>query len=347
MPKFVAQKIKQKLTVKFSEELRQYLENGFSPYFERAFMLFEKNGIVSKAVESTNPNSPRSFRFDYEHLIETIRIMQKEGYTYVGSYHHHLDSDKQIALRKNPSAIKEYLRLPEKYNPDQPSPDDLYGYKIGFDPQSEKTPESQLIIAGTKYLFLGHKSNSIPFHIRAYMPIHWPANKSFEELTPTLKDSGLLLDHYSSKMPVIDNPINYIQTNDNDPSAKNILRKYNRRFRIKEFRFGNNENYTRLKMYIKDGQITMIERYTNNYVMRYFFNNNKLDRITVFIDNTSRLVYDTKEVELKDDIFKTEKAKLDKVLDSLRRFDLKQRSKPKPSPKEPLTKRFIERKRPI
>lgn len=62
--------------VQLSTDLFSFLKASFSPHFERAFLLFERGGIIQKAVESTNPNSPKSFSFIGDQLKDTIPLLR-------------------------------------------------------------------------------------------------------------------------------------------------------------------------------------------------------------------------------------------------------------------------------
>lgn len=269
--------------LKFSLELHKYLENAFSPHFERSFLLFEKDGIICKAIESTKPNTPRSFNFDPEHTEESFLVMQKEGYNLVGHYHYHLDSDAEIAFRRNPPKKKIAYNLGMKYNPDQPSPDDLGVFKlIGTNPSKRDDPVNLRVQDSIQYLFLGHRSESIPFHIKVYTP--GESLDTLPENHPLRKDKNpRYLDHYKNNTQILESELSLVKTNDQDVSAESILRKHNLRFRKHEFRIGK----MIIKLYTKDNKISMLEVYSKNYCKRYVFENQKLTRVILYGDNTT------------------------------------------------------------
>lgn len=311
-----------KINVNMSKELKDYLESAFSPFFERGFMLFEKGGIICKAIESTDANSPSSFGFNSEHIIETTRVMKREGYNYVATYHHHLDSDRQIAFRRNPPLeYKSSYNLGPKYNPDHPSPDDMGGElgNVGFSGADREKPEVQEIIRGVKYLFLGHKTETIPFHIRCYSK-HYPSSNELQ--------TGQRLDHYGGFKTVLFHYITYVKTGDRDPTARTILGKYKLRFRVYNIRTGKDNAKTQLKIYLKDNEITMIEKYQNNICKRYVFKNGQLGYVAKYRDNTTKLDKANIEWYYKDknpEKFTEEERAISKLKEFLTKFTTKMR----------------------
>ena len=276
-----------------TKELKDYLEASFVPFFERAFQLFEKNGLIAKAVESTLPNSPKSFGFSRQQIMETVDIMKQAGYNYVGTYHHHLDSDLQVVLRKSPPAEKESYKLPQSYDPVQMSPDDRGVFNsIGFSIGQQEQPEIQEIMSGIKYLFLGHHSESKGYRLKSYTVLDkLPQNHPWNQFRRELGAADYLENHYRGFNDILTHPIEIITTGDTDPQAKEILDQAGAKNRKLEVEFDNDYGKGKLRIFIDKGKIAFVEILTEDQARRYWFNSeSQIEKAVVYGDNRTRTV---------------------------------------------------------
>lgn len=278
--------------VRISSSVADRLQKSFSPFVERAFLLFEKDGIIFKAIESTEPNSPRDFFFDVNQLYEVATVMTEEGYSYIGTYHHHLDSDEQIEYRRNPPKGEEAYILGVNYDPIQLSPDDRGVFKGATNKwklEEGKRQEMDKILSGARYLLLGHFSKKNNYRVGAYTVLsHLPSDHPWNRYSEQLKKNGLMLEHYRGFEDVLNQPIEVVETKDTDPEAVSILEKHGVKNRKYEGNLSDNSDDI-IRVFTRDGVVSQVEIWNDKKMIRY-----KVDRDGLLIgigeygDNTTK-----------------------------------------------------------
>lgn len=252
--------------VTITRDLYEYLKWAFWVHFERWFLLFEKDGIISKAVESNKWNSPRTFGFSKEQLVEVGIAMERRGFTYIGTYHHHLDSDEKISNEKEG-------RLGEKYNPNQPSPSDIWVFKFPwYNSLALEDPTVQRLIDKVRFLLLWHKSQSILYNVQAYAMLNsYPENHPWKIYKEDIKSSGLMLDHYKWIDWIVHAPINILESwvyNDGDPGSQKEIQEDWIVNRIHEKVL---DNWEKIRVLIHQDGRAEVELWSQNKVKRYWF----------------------------------------------------------------------------
>lgn len=289
------EELKTPLGLRMSDNVYDFLQQSFSIFTERSFLLYEKDGIITKAIESTYFNTPNSFYFYPQQILETNKIMENEGYSYIGNYHHHLDSDEQIAARKNPPPGKEYLKLGPNYDPLHLSPDDAGG---GFNATNTYSPEIteeerlelKKICASVNYLLLGHFSKLNNYRLAAYSSLKcFSQNHPWNVYKEQLQLNGFMLNHYKSFKHIVNHPIEIVETEDNDPEAISIFKKYIMKNKKYEGEFLDSGIDYSIKVFTKNGIIDYVETINNNQMIRYVIDSNGLvSMVTTYGDNTTR-----------------------------------------------------------
>jgi len=285
------------LETEATSELLHFLENAYSVNVERAFLLFAKDGVICKAIESTYPNNSKAFSFYSEQMLEVIPMMMSKGFAYIGTYHHHLDSDEQIALRIHPPKGQEAYKLPEGYDPAHLSPDDRGVFNtIGFSPADRDRDDVQSIIHSVRYLLLGHRSMKRGYRIKSYtlldkLPEDHPWNKHRKELNET----GFLLRHYWNYDDVLDHPLCPVTIPDDEQDGKDVEATKlldahgvkNRKFSypFQHPTYGNGI----MRIFTKQGDIDMIELCVGDEMSRYMFREGRLQGLARYGDNTTRM----------------------------------------------------------
>jgi|GEM_PF-2712287 len=289
---------------KVSPELVTYLESCISKFTERGFLLFAKNGVVCKAVESTAWCNPKSISFTIRRTSEVLQAMEAEGYDYVGTYHHHPESDEEIEHRQQPGSGYPY----PNYDPVHLSTGDIGIFNklaVWQDGNGWKKPKSD-----EKYLFIGHKSEKRGYRLRCYTVLsELPEGHPWKTHAADLRKFGFNLRHYRDIDGILDHPVEHAQgTADNDPTASQILEKHDVAERIFERDFQNEIfGSGRIRVFTESGELTMVELYfaDGKTMKRYGFNDGELDRIIIYGDNR-RSKTQQQRIPLDDDKTKAE-----------------------------------------
>jgi len=201
-----------------SREVALLLESDFSHGRESAFLLFrnEETGIVDLAVPSAQPSSRRSFGFPSDQIPYCKDVLGSEGYTLVGTYHSHTDTDEEIESKRT---MDFYGPKKAEYDPSLLSPDDQY-------PFDDKENLDQIKL-------LGHKGERLGFRLRGYIPVNdngYQRSKATEDTRfimdnlSLLREKGFIARHYRD-LENMELVVDVVPAGV-DPTGASILRKH-------------------------------------------------------------------------------------------------------------------------
>ncbi len=202
-----------------SREVVELLESDFSHERESAFLLFrnESTGVVDLVVRSAQPTTKRSFGFPKDQIPYYADVLGREGYTLVGTYHSHTDTDEEISERRGWDF---YGPRKAEYDPILLSPDDQYS----FDDEGNLD----------QIKLLGHKSGRLGFRMRGFIPVNaggYQRERSTEDVRflidnlPVLRERGLLARHYRDGIDNMALELSVVETGV-DPTGASILGKH-------------------------------------------------------------------------------------------------------------------------
>lgn len=218
--------------------------------------------------------------------------MEAQGYSYVGTYHHHLDSDRQVEMRKHPLRDMEAYQMPDAYDPIQMSPDDHGVFNsIGFSLVGEEDPEALRIMAGVRYLFLGHRSEAHGYRVKCYSVLsRLPVTHPWNVLRDEIRTAGYMAAHYRNYDDILDHPLEVAGAQDSDPEALDILNQASVKNRKHELTIPDSAGGGRLRVFTQDGIVSFIEVETGGKLQRYWFDEEgSLTRSAIYGDNTTRM----------------------------------------------------------